>query len=133
VTEERRLFAARAGKGAIAAAAIFAILASGVVVCPVAIIAHQPCPACGLTRASLSLLRFDVAAAYALHPMVFVVLPLLALWAAAAAHSYITTGRPSPSPRLGRPFGYAFPIVLVLMLALYIARFFGAFGGPVPV
>jgi hypothetical protein len=131
--DERRLFAARAGRAAITSAAIFAVLASGVVVCPVAIVARQPCPACGLTRASLSLFQFDVPGAFALHPMVFVVLPLLALWALAAAHAYITTGRPSPSPRLGRAFGYAFPIVLALMLALYVARFFGAFGGPVPV
>ena len=133
MTPEGRLRAARAGKAALASAALFAILASGVVICPVAIIAQQPCPACGLTRASLSLLRLDLHHAFELHPLVFVVLPLLALWAAAAAHSYITTGRPSPSPRIGRPFAYAFPLVLVLMLALYIARFFGAFGGPVPV
>lgn len=87
MTSEGRLRAERAGKAALTSAAIFAILASGVVVCPVAIITHHPCPACGLTRASLSLLHFDLHHAFELHPLVFVILPLLALWAAAAAHA----------------------------------------------
>jgi hypothetical protein len=109
------------------------VLGSGVIVCPVAIFAHQPCPACGLTRASRAILQLDLGGAFAIHPLVFVVLPMLGAWALLAAHAYVTTGRPSPSPRAGRIFAWALPILLAAMIALWIARFAGAFGGPMPV
>jgi len=39
-----------------------------------------PCPACGLTRAFLALVRFDVPGAFTYHPLFFIVpvLPLIA-------------------------------------------------------
>ena len=123
----------RALKALLVAAVATGVFASGVIVCPVAILAHRPCPGCGLTRASLALLRLDLGAAYAIHPLVFVVLPMLAAWALLAAHAYVTTGRPSPSPRAGAIFAWALPVLLAAMIALWIARFAGAFGGPVSV
>jgi hypothetical protein len=123
----------RGVKAAAVTACAVLVLSSGVLVCPLAVIAHQPCPACGLTRASLALLTLDFKTAAALHPLVFVVVPLLGAWAASAAHAYLTTGRTLPSPRAGRVFGYAFPVLFALLVLVWIARFIGWFGGPVPV
>jgi len=124
---------ARTAKALLVAVAAAGVLGSGVLVCPVAMIAHRPCPGCGLTRASRALLDLDFGGAYAIHPLVFVVVPMLGAWALLAAHAYVRTGRPSPSPRAGRLFGWALPLLLAAMIALWIARFAGAFGGPVPV
>ena len=44
--------------------------------CPVYHIAGFPCPACGLTRAFLSLVQFDLRGAFAYHPL-FILVPLL--------------------------------------------------------
>jgi len=46
--------------------------------CPFKAIFHIPCPGCGMTRAYLSLLRLDFAAAFAFHPMFWSVPILLA-------------------------------------------------------
>lgn len=40
-------------------------------VCPFAILFGFPCPACGLTRAGLLLLRGDLAGAFRMHPAIF--------------------------------------------------------------
>lgn len=40
-------------------------------VCPSAILFGFPCPACGLTRAGLLLLRGDLAGAFEMHPAIF--------------------------------------------------------------
>lgn len=40
-------------------------------ICPFAILTGYPCPACGLTRAGLCLLRGDLAAAWETHPLIF--------------------------------------------------------------
>ncbi len=45
--------------------------------CPVKRITGLPCPGCGMTRACLSLLRLDFAAAVRWHPLCFII-PLLA-------------------------------------------------------
>lgn len=123
----------RAAKATAAATCALLVLSSGVLVCPLALIAHQPCPACGLTRASLALMRLDFHSAVALHPLVLVVVPLLGTWVASAAHAYVTTGRTLPSPRAGRVFAYTFPALFALLLVVWIVRFFGWLGGPVPV
>lgn len=36
-----------------------------------------PCPGCGMTRATLALLRMDFAAAFFFHPLVFLVIPFI--------------------------------------------------------
>ena len=101
--------------------------------CPLALVAHQPCPACGLTRASLAVLSLDFQRAAALHPLVFVVLPVLGAWVLTEAHGYVKTGRASPSPRAARVFASAFAALFALLVLVWVLRFFGWFGGPAPV
>jgi hypothetical protein len=114
-------------------AASVGLALSGLPLCPTAAVAGFPCPACGMTRASLATLRGDLAAAYALHPLVFVALPVLALVLSLAGREYVERGRfELPRPLSGK-LAPVFVAVFVAMVALWLARFGGAFGGPVPV
>jgi hypothetical protein len=106
--------------------------------CPTALFLGIPCPGCGLTRASLALLRGDFAAALGFHPLVFVLAPLFAYAIGASLVDYVRGG-PSRAPsRLAAWFsqrarhGAALGL-LVVALGVWGARFAGYFGGPVPV
>lgn len=45
--------------------------------CPVWRVTGVPCPGCGMSRATVALLRLDFAAALRYHPMVFVLPPVV--------------------------------------------------------
>ena len=49
-------------------------------ICPSMVFIGLPCPGCGLTRAALSLMRFDFQKALYFNPMIFFALPLIALY-----------------------------------------------------
>lgn len=103
-------------------------------VCPFAAITHHPCPGCGLTRATVALLRGDVHAALHFHPLVVVVSPILAVVVTAHAVSYVRRGRAAVLDGLPPLWATALVSLLaVVLVAVWIARFFGAFGGPAPV
>lgn len=64
--------------------ALFAFLSwgpatQGPTTCPFAIVTGQACPLCGGTRAASALLRGDLELAWQMHPIIFVVAPLLVL------------------------------------------------------
>lgn len=64
--------------------ALFAFLSwgpatQGPTTCPFAIVTGQACPLCGGTRAASALLRGDLDLAWQMHPVIFVVAPLLVL------------------------------------------------------
>ena len=114
--------------------ALFALMNIGVPLCPFAIVTRHPCPGCGLTRATISLLHGDLHAAAHMHPLVFVVTPVIAVAFSYNAYCYVRRGQWFASEGLrGRFVNAAWIILGVAMVALWIARFFGAFGGPVPV
>lgn len=132
-------------------AALIALLASPLALaigldlplCPSASLLGMPCPGCGLTRATFALLRGDFGAAYRLHPLVFVLTPVYTGLLALIGWSYVRGGT-APSVLssgvdwgrrllLGRVASAAAGLLIVLAFAVWIARFFGAFGGPVPV
>jgi hypothetical protein len=106
--------------------------------CPTATLLGVPCPGCGLTRATLSLLRGELMEALRLHPLVLLLSPLYLGLIAAAALGYVRGPRaaaPSarPSLWLDRRVTRMAWALLGLVLAVWVARFFGAFGGPAPV
>ena len=104
--------------------------------CPSAGMLGLPCPGCGLTRATLLLLQGEVRAALALHPLV---IPLAPIYFGALGVLLVELVRgPVPTPHtrpwLGRRWvSIAGSLVLLASVGLWGARFFGYFGGPVPV
>ncbi len=101
--------------------------------CPVARLFHVPCPGCGLTRAALAIARGDVIRALALHPLSVVVVPVVGFVAAAHAYRYVRTGSAWSRARGSRSSEAALAALALLLIAVWIARFFGWFGGPVAV
>jgi hypothetical protein len=106
--------------------------------CPTALLLGVPCPGCGLTRATLALLRGDVQAALAFHPLVFLLAPLFAYALGIVLLDYVRGGPSGAPSRLATWFservrhGVALAL-LVVALGVWGARFAGYFGGPVPV
>lgn len=108
--------------------------ALGLTVCPTAGLFGIPCPSCGLTRATLALLRGRIAESLALHPLVVVVLPALAV---GVLFGLLREMGMDPSGAITKRLAYAANAAALLLaslaIALWAARFFGAFGGPVAV
>lgn len=93
---------------------------------------HVPCPGCGLTRAASLALHGDFAEATRMFPLWFVVLPLVAIVFGVDTWRYVRTGAWSSILGAGpaKWIGFA---VMTALVAIWVARFFGAFGGPAPV
>lgn len=96
-------------------------------ICPFSFFVGLPCPGCGLSRATFALLRGDVHAAFAAHPLVFVALPGTV---ALALHA---TSRGPVSQLREHAVMIFSAVLLTLLVAVWLARFAGAFGGPVAV
>jgi hypothetical protein len=114
-------------------AALAALVALRAPLCPFAAMTGHPCPGCGLTRATLALLHGDVREALHLHPLVFVVSPLVVYFVVGGAVAYVrggTLGPMSHHPRLVSALGVA---LAVLIFGVWALRFAGWFGGPASV
>jgi hypothetical protein len=111
----------------LAAGAVLAAVKFHVPLCPFAAFLGVPCPGCGLGRATLSILRGDLTAALALHPLVLVATP------GAIALALHATSRRHASQSRERLVAVCSAALLVLMLAVWVSRFAGAFGGPVSI
>jgi hypothetical protein len=104
--------------------------------CPVAELWGVPCPGCGLTRAAWALATGDLVGALRLHPLSPALIPFGAclvwrqLTLATASVQGLGEGRRPGSAPLTTWLAGGFA---GLLLVVWIARFFGAFGGPVPV
>ena len=100
--------------------------------CPMRVFFHVPCPGCGLTRAASLALHGDFAEATHMFPLWFVVLPLVAIVFGVDTWRYVRTGAWSSILGAGpaKWIGFA---VMIALVAMWVARFFGAFGGPAPV
>jgi hypothetical protein len=98
--------------------------------CPFAAITRRPCPGCGLTRATLALAQGHVREAVAFHPLAPLISPLVVGFVGYSMVTYVREGR---WPALGRRMAAAGIALWALLVGVWIARFFGAFGGPVPV
>lgn len=123
----------RLGYLAMIAAAVALLVLFEAPLCPFAALTHRPCPACGMTRATLALLSLEPARALALHPLVFVAAPIFGVATFLASWSFVHEGEIRFSRRFARFFGPAFVLLMLAMIAVWVARFQGAFGGPVAV
>jgi hypothetical protein len=88
------LLAAFAGFFALAIATDFPL-------CPMASTLGVPCPGCGLTRATLALLRGEFSAAFRFHPLVWLLTPLFVGFMASAAFD-LARGTSAPRRQLVR-------------------------------
>jgi hypothetical protein len=106
----------------------------GISTCPTAGLFGVPCPSCGLTRATVALLTGRWREALGFHPLVVVVLPALTI---AALGPIVRTHPNAPawlrSPRMTWLAGASAVLVGLAAVVIWIARFFGALGGPVAV
>jgi hypothetical protein len=110
-------------------------VALGLQRCTFAALLHHPCPGCGMTRAIHLLQTGDVAGSLRMHPLALPVLVAVGLVALSTAWTTVDTGSPIPfyRSRLGRAALVLAIAVYAAALLLWIARWFGFFGGPVPV
>ncbi|CAN94389.1 MULTISPECIES: DUF2752 domain-containing protein [Sorangium] len=124
----------RAARLGTVAAVLGLLVACGAPLCPFAIVTRHPCPGCGLTRATLALAQGHLADALRLHPLSPVMAPLVIAALAYNAAIYVKDGRIAAAEGVQGAWVTRLGIALaVLMLAVWIARFLGALGGPVPV
>lgn len=117
------------------AAGLFSLLYAKAVPCAFALMFHRPCPGCGSTRAVLCLLHGDVHGMTRFNPLGPVIALLIGIMALQSLVSVARFGdfRDAGEGKIGVVVKRGIFLVFVLEFGLWIARFFGAFGGPVPV
>jgi hypothetical protein len=103
--------------------------------CALAAIAHVPCPGCGVTRALELLAVGQVGASVRMHPLAIPMLLAIALlvvstvWATASLGSPVRVHR----SRLARAALVLVAVVYAAAFVLWVLRWLGYLGGPVPV
>ena len=108
--------------------------AMGITVCFTAGLFGLPCPGCGLTRATLAALHGQLGEAMRLHPLFPLLSPLYVYLLGSVAYRYVLGSRARPpSRRADRVLTALASVAIALSLIVWIARWFGAFGGPVEV
>jgi len=124
----------RASRLALIGGAFGFAVALGIPLCPFAILTRHPCPGCGLTRATLALAHGHLTEAVHLHPLSPVLAPLVVGAFMYNALVYVREGRWAAAESLTHRWITRLALVAAAaLLAVWIARFCGAFGGPVAV
>jgi hypothetical protein len=103
--------------------------------CVIATLWHVPCPGCGMTRALRLLADGQVGASFRMHALAVPVLFGGALLMVSTVWTTVTLGSPMRMhrSRLGRVAMAVAAVVYGAALAVWALRWFGCFGGPVPV
>jgi hypothetical protein len=103
--------------------------------CTLALLFHQPCPGCGMTRAVHLLVAGHLEASLQMHPLAVPVLAVWGVFMGATLWATWTQGTPLALlvGRLGRGALIALAVVYAAMFVLWGLRWFGLFGGPVAV
>lgn len=128
----RVLASAATGIGLAAAAWV---LASARVPCGFARVFHVPCPGCGSTRAMLALAHGDLAGLLRHNPLAPMMTLFVVLLSVQALGSVLATGTFARvgDGRVGLVVSRGVLLVGALQVVIWVARFAGLFGGPVPV
>ncbi len=125
--------------GVLAALAVGTIgfLLSEWTICPFAVLTHHPCPGCGMTRATLALMQGHFSHAIRVHPLSPVVAPLVGFIGAEASIRYVIGRVPKWMQRLKQfirlDATWPWAVLLAAVVGIWLARFAGAFGGPVAI
>jgi hypothetical protein len=103
--------------------------------CLLAQFLHLPCPTCGLTRAMRLLAAGRIDASLRMHPLAIPIVLAFAAIALSTVTAAMTRGSPVDFYRTwhGRAALVFLGVAYAAAVALWVLRFFGAFGGPVPV
>lgn len=119
----------------VAFSALFVALYLKALPCMFAKVTHEPCPGCGSTRAVLALLHGDLHDVLRYNPFGPAMAILMGIFGLQAFASMVKYGdfREAGEGRLGRIVKVVFFAVAALEVGLWVLRFFGLFGGPVPV
>lgn len=128
----------RVGRAAIFASGLAVasyLLAVAQVPCGFASIFHVPCPGCGSTRAMLALGSGDFHALVRFNPLAPFMTLLIGALAAQALASILATGsfRRVGDGTVGMIVARGVMVVGALEILVWLARFGGVLGGPVPV
>lgn len=116
-------------------AAVVLVLASGVIHCPFAAMTHLPCPGCGSTRSVLALLHLHVGEALYFNPAAPVIVGSITAIAFEGLWRVVRDGH-AKDLGVNGPARWALRALVlatVLQIPIWALRFFGLFGGPVPV
>ncbi len=103
--------------------------------CALATICHLPCPGCGMTRAIKLLAAGRFGASLRMHPLAVPILVAGTLLVGSTVWATLVVGSPVRLHRslFGQGAIAAAIVVYVAAFALWVLRFLGYFGGPVPV
>ncbi len=109
--------------------------ALGIQRCAIATLFHVPCPGCGMTRALRLLGTGNVDASLRMHPLALPVVMAGSTLLLATIWATLATGTPLLLHRscFGRAAIGVMALVYTLAAALWVLRWLGHFGGPVPV
>jgi hypothetical protein len=96
---------------------------------------HVPCPGCGSTRAARALAHLDLLGALHANPIAPFSMALLVFLAARVVYLVYRDGgtRHLGEAPWGQALVRALLVVVSLQIVVWVLRFFGLFGGPVPV
>jgi hypothetical protein len=132
VSSSRRTLRSKLGSLTVWGLLLLGVAVLDVPLCPVAGLLGIPCPGCGMSRAGVALLRGQFSLAWQLHPLIFLVVPLLLGVVGAWLAPQMSRRQTATAPP-GKLAAILASGLLILVLSVYIARFLGAFGGPVEV
>jgi RsiW-degrading membrane proteinase PrsW (M82 family) len=124
----------RVARVALIGGALLLLATSNIPLCMFARVTHHPCPGCGLTRATLALLHGNLGEALHFHPLSIIISPLVIGFTVYKSSLYILKGRWwEVDKRRGVWSTRASTALVILTITVWVLRFFGLFGGPVPV
>ena len=120
---------------AAAIGAVGVVFGSGLIRCPFATMTHMPCPGCGSTRAVLALLHLHFGEALRFNPTAPIIATCIGVLIVEGLWMVVRDGhaRDLAVNGAGRWAIRGIVVAIALQFPIWALRFFGLFGGPVPV